>query len=226
MGLVIVLLTATIHGYDVLADPFGWLLVLVGLAGLPVRQQDTLRTLAVLRLLVSVVVWFPGARDALNVTDDSLAWAASIPRSSTVIVLAQALAQAAGSAGDADARRWLQTARTLFVVVLVLPPVVLGGGLDSLVTPRRCRREPEPAAGDRPALPVRRAALGPARPGSGAAGACELTGIQRPPFGRPMAPVFMPVGWRLRRRGLQSTSHAAVVGRSKPASAVGAARPA
>jgi hypothetical protein len=134
MGLVIVLLNAAIHGYDVLADPFGWVLVLVGLARLPVRPADTLRTLATLSLVVSVVVWFPGARDALNVTDDSLAWAAGIPEVVTVIVLAHALAQAAGTAGDADARRWLLTARTLFVVVLLLPPVVLGGGLDTLVT--------------------------------------------------------------------------------------------
>jgi hypothetical protein len=134
MGLVIVLLNAAIHGYDLLADPFGWVLVLVGLAQLPMRQRDTLRTLATLSLLVSVVVWFPGARDALNVTDDSLAWAAGIPEVVTVIVLAHALAQAAGSAGDLEARRWLLTARTLSVIVLLLPPVVLGGGLDTLVT--------------------------------------------------------------------------------------------
>jgi hypothetical protein len=134
MGLVIVLLTAGVNGYDVLADPFGWVLVLVGLARLPVRQRDSLRTLTTLSLLVSVVVWFPDARDALNVTDDSLAWAAGIPEVLTVIVLAHALAQVAGSAGDHAAQRWLLTARALFVVVLLLPPVVLGGGLDTLVT--------------------------------------------------------------------------------------------
>lgn len=134
MGLVIVLLNAQVNGYDVLADPFGWLLVLVGLAQLPVPQRGTLRMLAAVSLVVSVVVWFPGARDALNVTDDSLAWAAGIPEVGTTIVLAHALARVAGLAGDTDARRWLLTARTLFVVVLLLPPVVLGGALDSLVT--------------------------------------------------------------------------------------------
>jgi ABC-type molybdate transport system permease subunit len=78
-------------------------------------------------------VWFPGLRHALNVTDDSLAWAAGIPELATTIVLAHARAQAARAAGDREAQRWLQTARALLVVVLVLPPVVLGGGLDPLV---------------------------------------------------------------------------------------------
>jgi len=132
MGLVIVVLTASVGGYDVLPDPVGWVLVLIGLAQLPVHQRATLQTLASVSLVVSVAVWFPGVRDALNVTDESLAWAAGIPEVLTAIVLAHACAQAAGSAGDSDARRWLLTARTLFVVVLLLPPVVLGGGLDRL----------------------------------------------------------------------------------------------
>ena len=133
MGLVVILLTAGVHGYDVLADPIGWLLVLVGLAQLPVPPRGALQTLATVSLAVSVGVWFPGVRDALNVTDDSLAWAASIPELLTVIVLLHALAQAARLGGDPRSRRWLQTARTLTIVVLALPPVVLGGGLDSLV---------------------------------------------------------------------------------------------
>jgi hypothetical protein len=133
MGLVVVLLTAPVHGYDLLADPLGWVLVLVGLSAVPVVARGTLQRLASLALLVSVVVWVPAARDRLNVTDASLAWAASIPELLTVIVLLHRLAGVAREAGDDAARRWLQTARTLMVVVALLPPVVLGGGLDSLV---------------------------------------------------------------------------------------------
>jgi hypothetical protein len=131
MGLVIVLLTVPVDGYDVLADPLGWLLVLVGLGALPVPQRDTLRRLGLLSLVVSVVVWVPAARDALNVTDLALAWAAGLPELVTVIVLAHSLAHAAWTAGDGAARRWLLTARTLLVVVAILPAVVLGGGFDS-----------------------------------------------------------------------------------------------
>ncbi len=134
MGLVIVLLGANVHGYDLLPDPVGWLLVLVGLGILPLPQRPTLRSLATFSLLVSFVVWFPAARDALNVTDLALAWAAGLPELATLIVLAHALAQAARRAGDQPARTWLQTARTLLVVVAVLPPIVLGGGFDSLDT--------------------------------------------------------------------------------------------
>jgi hypothetical protein len=133
MGLVVVLLTAPVHGYDVLADPFGWVLVLVGLAALPLPARPTLQRLATLTLVVSVPVWLPAIRDSLNITDASLAWAASIPELLTVIALTHCLAQAARGAEDPQARRWLQTSRTLMIVVALLPPIDLGGRLDSLV---------------------------------------------------------------------------------------------
>jgi hypothetical protein len=132
MGLLIVLLGAPVHGYDLLPDPAGWALVLLGLAAPPVSQRGPLRTLATLSLAVSAVVWFPAARDALNVTDPALAWAASLPELACVVLLTHALAQQALVAADAAARRWLLTARTLTVVVALLPPVVLGGGLGRL----------------------------------------------------------------------------------------------
>jgi hypothetical protein len=134
MGLVIVLLTAPVHGYDLLADPLGWVLVLIGISRLPVARRRTLLALAAVSLAVSVPIWVPSVRDALNVTDDALAWAAGIPEVLTLIVLAHTLASVAGPAGDLSAMRWLRTARTLVVVVLVIPPVVLGAGLDTLVT--------------------------------------------------------------------------------------------
>jgi hypothetical protein len=133
LGLVIVVLTAPVRSFDLLPDPLGWLLVLAGVARLPWGGRGALRTLTRVSLVVSVVVWMPSARDALNVTDDSLAWAASLPELLTAVVLAHVLAASARAAGDHEARRWWQTARTLMLVVLVLPPIVLGGGLGSLV---------------------------------------------------------------------------------------------
>ena len=132
MGLVIVLLGVTVAGYDLLADPIGWLLVLVGLATLPVPGRGALQALATLSLLVSAVVWFPAAREALNVTDLALAWAAGLPELVTLVLLAHRLARVAGDAGDHPARTWLQTARTLLIVVALLPAVVLGGGFETL----------------------------------------------------------------------------------------------
>jgi hypothetical protein len=134
MGLVIVLLTASVSGYDLLADPLGWLLVLVGLNTLPVPERGVLQGLAMLSLVVSAVVWFPGARDALNVRDLALAWAAGLPELITLVVLTHALAQTAVLTADRSATAWLRTARTLLLVVTVLPAIVLGGGIDSLDT--------------------------------------------------------------------------------------------
>jgi hypothetical protein len=133
MGLVVVLLNAPVNGYDLLPDPGGWVLVLIGLSWLAVPQRRTLRTLATVSLVVSVVVWIPSARAELNLADKSLAWAASIPEILTILVLVHALAGAAGSAGDRSARSWLLTMRLLMLVVLLLPPVALGGGVHALV---------------------------------------------------------------------------------------------
>lgn len=133
MGLVVVILTASVNGYDLIADPVGWVLVIVGLSSLPVSQRGTLQGLATVSLVVSVPVWVPSARADLNLTDSSLAWAASIPEILTVVLLAHALGEVAGSAGDRSARSWLLTVRLLLAVDLLLPPVVLGGGMRTLL---------------------------------------------------------------------------------------------
>ncbi len=133
MGLVIVLLTAPVHGYDLLPDPLGWLLALTGLRALPCPQRGTLLGLGWLAFAVSCALWIPSVPAHLDDVDPSLTWAANLPQLVTTIVLAHALAQQALAAEDLGARRWLLTARTLLVVVTVLPAVVFGGGLDGLV---------------------------------------------------------------------------------------------
>lgn len=133
MGLLIVALTDPVHGFDLLPDPLGWLLALVGLRALPVPQRGTLVTLGVLALLTSCVLWVPSVPHRLDDVDPSLTWAANLPQLVTTIVLAHALAQAAFLAGDTRARRWLLTARTVLILVTVLPAVVFGGSLHGLV---------------------------------------------------------------------------------------------
>ena len=133
MGLVIVLLTAPVHGYDLLPDPLGWLLALTGLRALPGPHRSTLLGLAWLAFAVSCALWVPSVPAHLDDVDPSLTWAADLPQLVTTIVLAHALAQHTLVAEDFAARRWLLTARTLLVVVTVLPAIVFGGGLDNLV---------------------------------------------------------------------------------------------
>jgi len=83
MGFVVLLLTAPLHGYDLLADPLGWLLVLGGVAHLPLdpATRSRLRALALLALVVSVVTWPGPVVHWLQRTDDSLPWAVGCRRS-------------------------------------------------------------------------------------------------------------------------------------------------
>jgi hypothetical protein len=133
MGLVIVLLTAPVHGFDLLPDPLGWLLALTGLRVLAVPQRRALLGLAWVAFAVSCVLWVPTVPTHLDDVDPSLTWSANLPQLATTILLAHALAQRALLAEDSSARRWLLTARSLLVAVTVLPVIVFGGGLEGLV---------------------------------------------------------------------------------------------
>lgn len=126
MGLVIVALSVRVSGYDLLADPLGWLLVYSGVTRLPrsVPWSGTLVLLATLAGLTSVALWFPGLVTALTDTDESLLWAADLPQITFVATLCGALARAATEAGDRRAGSWLRTACTLAIVTGLAPVVV------------------------------------------------------------------------------------------------------
>ncbi len=134
MGLVLLALAARVHGeYDLVPDPVGWLLVLHGLRRLPpeLAHRPALRTLGVLALVMSVVLWFPSLASAIEDADESLLWVANLPQLAFVALLCHGLAALAGPA-DAGATRWLRTAATLTVVAAVLPVLVLGAGASAL----------------------------------------------------------------------------------------------
>ncbi|MCB0895271.1 MAG: hypothetical protein H6529_12425 [Nocardioides sp.] len=126
MGLVIVALGAKVAGFDLLADPLGWLLVLYGVRRLPqLPWSSTVTALCTLALAASVVLWFPAVPEALADQDASLEWAASLPQIVAVATLCAALARLAQEAGDRRAYAWLRTALTLLVLTAVVPVVVL-----------------------------------------------------------------------------------------------------
>ena len=133
MGLVIVVLSARFHGYDALADPAGWLLVLLGVRAFPaaIGHRANLLRLAALAGLVSVVVWFPAVTEDLYNADASLGWVANLPQIFFSALLCHALALRAEEAGDTRAARWLGITRTAVVVVGLLPVLVFGAGLES-----------------------------------------------------------------------------------------------
>ncbi|NYD40017.1 hypothetical protein [Nocardioides panaciterrulae] len=140
MGLVIIALAARVHGYDVLADPAGWVLVLAGVRLLPRRpaRAGTVRALAVLAGLaglLSVPLWFPAVVAALEDADESLLWAATLPQLAFVAALTAGLARAATEQEDRAAAAWLRTASTLTVVAAVAPLAVYGAGQRALLVP-------------------------------------------------------------------------------------------
>lgn len=135
MGLVIVALQAPVAGgYDVLADPVGWLLVILGTHQLPshLPRRDTVVTLAWVAAAVSVGLWFPAVPEAAYDTHPSLGWALNLPQLGYAAVLSHSLATAAVASEDGRAAAWLRTAMAGFVAAAVLPVLVFGGGVGSL----------------------------------------------------------------------------------------------
>jgi hypothetical protein len=133
MGLVIVALSARFGGYDALADPAGWLLVVLGLRRIPdlERRREQI-VVAVLALAVSCVVWWPATSTWLDGQHPSLRWALTLPQLGFQVLLAHVLAARAKAAGDSAAARWLRQVLVAVVVVGLLPVLVFATGSGQL----------------------------------------------------------------------------------------------
>ena len=131
MGLVIVVLVVKFRGYDVLADPIGWLLVIWGVRR--TADRATLLAVALGALLVACAVWIPATQDLLDRSDPSLRWAINLPQVLFCVVLCRHLADLAGAAGDQRARAWLRTAMLLNVALAIAPVLVFAASADDLM---------------------------------------------------------------------------------------------
>ena len=129
MGLLIVALSARARGVDLLADPVGWLLVLLGVHRFG-RLPSAVSWLSAVALVVSAFLWWPGVADELADQDMALVWAASVPELAAMATLCAGLARVAGPAGDRRARAWLGTAAVLAVVTALAPLPVLAAERD------------------------------------------------------------------------------------------------
>ncbi|GEP35236.1 hypothetical protein NSZ01_30040 [Nocardioides szechwanensis] len=137
MGFVFIALYARLNGYDLYADPVGWVLVLLGVRRLPadLPHRTPLQYVGAVAAAVSVPMWFPVVRDALADADASLGWAADLPAFAFTALLCHALAAAAEEAGDVKPSQWLALVRTVVVAVAVLPVLVFGAGISGLADP-------------------------------------------------------------------------------------------
>lgn len=130
MGLVIVFLDIPPDGYDWIADPIGWCLVLLGLAGVEDRipNRRGLVVTAWVCLVFSVVSWPEGSPATLTPV---LGWLFSLPTLAWCFLVSDAVSDAV------EGRlRWVMLSlRNAFLVVAPLPGLVYLAGQDWLSTP-------------------------------------------------------------------------------------------
>ena len=133
MGLVIVVVDSEIAGLDAVPDVLGWVLVLAGLRVMRSRLPGFggIAASAVLSGVVSVALLRPAWTDGLP---ESTGWLLSLPQLVFTILLCGALAVLARKPAVDVAQRFVAL-RWLFIVLVVAPALVYGGGLDPLLVP-------------------------------------------------------------------------------------------
>lgn len=132
LGLVLLVLHARFDQYDALADPVGWLLILLGVRALVQRTAIEgrlgLTYLGALALIVSTAMWFPAAQDAVADADPGLQWAVDVPALGFHALLCHGLAGLAAAAGERTAAAWFRLTALGLVVALVVPLLYHGAG--------------------------------------------------------------------------------------------------
>lgn len=130
MGLLIIVLDVPATGWDWIADPLGWVLILLGLSAIRevVPNHRGLAITAWVCLAVSVIIYPP---DSVATLDDSLGWVFSLPTVVWCFLMTDSLHDVA-EGGRRTTLLWL---RHVFVLVGVLPLLVYLAGLDWLTVP-------------------------------------------------------------------------------------------
>jgi hypothetical protein len=143
MGMVIIVGTAmfpahpspTWQRYDALADPVGWVLVLLGALELARTNDDfdSCRWPAALAAVVSVPMWIPSLHHELDASGE---WFASLPQIAFCLLLSRTIGivGAQQSPPDRYVAKWFALLVWGFAVVGVLPVVAIGGGVEDLVS--------------------------------------------------------------------------------------------
>jgi hypothetical protein len=136
LGLVVVAIYARAGEYDLLPDPIGWLLVLLGLKALTSRVDVPLQGIAwvlgALAVLASAALSVPDVFDWFEDADPALRWAMDVPALAFCAVLCHGLAQTARAARATAAAAWFQWTAIGFCLSVLAPVIVIGGGVDSL----------------------------------------------------------------------------------------------
>ena len=122
--------------YDALADPVGWVLVVLGTKDLAARhpQLGAAHWAAVLAAVVSVPMWFPQVN---HLVTGAGAWGVQVPQDVACLLLCVGIGRlgAEQRPPDAYAAKRCGLLTWGFVAVLVMPALVEGGGLTQLARP-------------------------------------------------------------------------------------------
>lgn len=130
MGLVIVFLDVGPSGWDWIADPVGWLLVLIGLAGLRelLPSYRALSITAWVCLGISLLTYSP---HSVRTLDPMLGWLFSLPTVAFSFLCCDALMDVTTD----PLHKRFDVLRWCFVVVGALPLLLYGVGMDWLTVP-------------------------------------------------------------------------------------------
>lgn len=135
-GLLFVAVKVLFGRYDVLADPVGWALVLLGLRRLArtVTLPATLALtyLGILSLLCSGPLWWPDTARALHDADPSVLWSVGLGELLFQAALCHALATLANEAREGAAVIWFRICEAGLVICALAPPLYFGAHLDWL----------------------------------------------------------------------------------------------
>ncbi len=139
VGLVVIAIYAKAGDYDLLADPAGWALVLVGLKVLVDRVDlpltGVLWVAGVLALLFAAALMVPSLHEWFEDADPALGWAVDVPALGFCGILCHALVAGARAAKEIGAAAWLQWTAIGFGLSVAAPVVVIGGGVEDLRGP-------------------------------------------------------------------------------------------
>ncbi|HWU23340.1 MAG TPA: hypothetical protein VN088_17505 [Nocardioides sp.] len=135
-GFLFVAVKVMFGRYDVLVDPLGWVLVLLGLRRLA-RAVDLPATMAltylgILALLCSGPLWWPDTAQSLQDGDPAVLWSVGLGELLFSAVLCHALATLAQEARENAALIWFRICEAGLVIGALTPPLYFGAHLSWL----------------------------------------------------------------------------------------------
>lgn len=135
MGLILIALDSQSR-FDLFPDPLGWLLVLWGVAKLPLPERNALLTTAGIATATAAALYVPVIEEAVGDAGLAMIWAVQLPDLAFVIVLCRALIAGARrqSPVDRTAAGRFGVALTAAVVVIALVPIGSAAETDGLIT--------------------------------------------------------------------------------------------